>query len=78
MGSCRLSADRRLPGCGSSVDITGTSRPVICHHDDDLAFYLFRCDDLWQIVADTWHETLEAAIHQAEAEYVVLAWQAVS
>jgi hypothetical protein len=55
------------------------SRLAICRHDGEAAFYLFRCDDLWQVGADTWHETLEAAMRQAESEYigVIGAWRAV-
>lgn len=60
-------------------DIPEASRLAICRHDGEAAFYLFRCDDLWQVVADTWHETLEAAMRQAESEYIGVsgAWQAV-
>jgi hypothetical protein len=51
---------------------------AICRHDDEEAFYLFHCDHLWQVVADTWHETLEAAMSQAASDYDGLsAWQAV-
>lgn len=36
---------------------------------DETGFYLFYLDDRWEIVTDTHHETLEAALHQAEFEY---------
>jgi hypothetical protein len=68
-------------GCRPSGDSRngGVSQLAICRHDDEAAYYLFRCDDLWQVVADTWHETLEAAMHQAESEYTGVGdtWQAV-
>ena len=69
-------------GCrpsGDSRDGCGVSHLAICRHDGEAAYYLFRCDELWQVIADTWHETLEAAMHQAEWEYtgVVDTWQAV-
>jgi hypothetical protein len=32
-------------------------------------YYLFHCDPSWRVLADTWHETLELAQRQAEAEY---------
>lgn len=59
------------------VSSSETGYLAICRHDE-AAFYLFHCNDLWQVIADTWHETLEAAMRQAEFEYRgVRAWQAV-
>jgi hypothetical protein len=46
------------------------ARRLAIRHDGEAAFYLFRCDELWQVVADTWHETLDAAMRQAESEYI--------
>ena len=42
---------------------------MICFHERKQAFYLFGCDADWQVVTDTWHQTLEDAQHQAEFEY---------
>lgn len=36
------------------------NRLAICHSDEEDAFYLFHCDDLWQVIWDSWHETVEA------------------
>jgi hypothetical protein len=32
-------------------------------------FYLFGCDENWQVKTHTWHQTLEEAMDQAEFEY---------
>lgn len=42
---------------------------AICRAEQGTACYLFYCTADWQIVTDTWHETLETAKRQAEAEY---------
>ena len=46
---------------------------VICRQPEDGGFYLFGCDDDWSIACDTWHETLNDALQQAEFEYVGVA-----
>ncbi len=33
------------------------------------SYYLYGCDEEWNVVTDTWHETLEDAMDQAEFEY---------
>ena len=43
---------------------------IVSQYKDDKSFYLFYCDDDWNVLTDTWHETLEDALDQAEAEYV--------
>ena len=52
---------------------------AICRYDGEDGYYLVFCDALWEAVTDTWHETLEAAMRQAEFEYVGVSgtWQAV-
>jgi len=41
---------------------------AICEQDEP-RFYLFGCDANWNVVTDTWHESLEDAKMQAEHEY---------
>jgi hypothetical protein len=41
---------------------------AICRLADG-GFYLFGCDAGWNPITDTWHETLDDALHQAEFEY---------
>jgi hypothetical protein len=42
---------------------------AIVTYADDAGYYLLYLDDDWNEVTDTWHETLEHAISQAEFEY---------
>jgi hypothetical protein len=42
---------------------------AICRYEGEKAYYLFGCDAEWNTVTDTWHESLEAAVEQAEFEY---------
>ena len=42
---------------------------AICQYAGDLAYYLFYCDADWNVVTDTWHQTLEGAQSQAAFEY---------
>jgi hypothetical protein len=50
---------------------------AICRYEGETSFYLFGCDANWSGVTDTWHETLEEAMSQAESEYpgVSQTWQ---
>lgn len=47
---------------------------AICRYHDDDGCYLFYCDALWNVLTDTWHESMEAAIRQADFEYVGLSF----
>jgi hypothetical protein len=64
---------------GTAGHSENVSRLAICHDDDEEAFYLFHCDDLWQVVWDSWHETVEEAVVQADSQYMGLSgvWRAV-
>lgn len=42
---------------------------AICKYGDDNGFYLFYCDDHWEVLTDTFHESLEDAMEQAEFEF---------
>lgn len=61
--------------------VDGNRRPAvlaICvYPDHSPGYYLFSCDSSWHVLTDTWHETLELAKQQAEAEYtgVTAFWQ---
>lgn len=48
---------------------------AICR-DAEGGFLLFGCDGEWQAVTDTWHETVDDALRQAEYEHegMGLAW----
>ena len=49
--------------------VKAASRLAIAHYPGQAGFYLFGCDDSWSVMTDTWHESLEGAIAQAEFEY---------
>ena len=42
---------------------------AICQHEGEDAYYLFGCDAEWNTLTDTWHQSLEEALEQAEFEY---------
>ncbi len=50
---------------------------AICRYDGEVGFYLFGCDDRWRSVTDTWHQSIDEAIAQAEFEYegTAATWQ---
>ena len=41
---------------------------AVCQYREG-EFYLFYCDSDWNVVTDTWHQTMESAIQQAAFEY---------
>jgi hypothetical protein len=45
------------------------SRLAIVRYPDESGFYVFYCDAAWSVLTDTWHESIEAAVAQAEFEY---------
>jgi hypothetical protein len=42
---------------------------AICQYPEQPGHYLFYCDDEWTCITDTWHQTREDAMQQAEFEY---------
>ena len=42
---------------------------AIAKYDSEAGFYLFYCDAEWTAVTDTYHETIEGAVAQAEFEF---------
>jgi len=50
---------------------------AICRPGKAEEFYLFGCDQDWNVVTDTWHQSLSEAKEQAEYEYegVSETWQ---
>nr|WP_067055002.1 hypothetical protein [Mucilaginibacter sp. L294] len=41
---------------------------TICQSENEQGYYLFSCDSNWKEFADTWHESIDDAIDQAEYE----------
>jgi len=65
---------RHRPTGNAQQVVAGTLRGpaaglAICQAEGEDAYYLFGCDERWKTVTDTWHETLEEALQQAEFEY---------
>ena len=52
---------------------------AICQYDGEVVVYLFGCDENWNTITDTFHETIEDAKKQAEFEYegVSKTWQSL-
>jgi len=72
----------------ASVEPTGATRHTVggvpmgpaaalavVQYDNDDAFYLFYLDGQGQVVTDTWHASVDAALDQAAFEYEGLRWQ---
>lgn len=68
-GNCRHTVAGKVRGPAAGL--------AICRHDGEQAVYLFGCDEDWNVVTDTWHETLQDALKQAEFEYegVTMTWK---
>ena len=50
--------------------VTEFSGLAICKYADSEEFYLFYCNESWECITDTYHETVESAIDQAEFEFI--------
>ena len=48
--------------------VLGSAAGIVISGDEG-SYYLFGCDENWDVLSDTWHETLEEAKRQAEFEY---------
>lgn len=55
------------------------SQLAIAEYPGQAGFHLFRCDQDWNVMLDTWHSTIADAEAQAEFEYVGItaAWRPV-
>ena len=42
---------------------------AICKYDNQIGYYLFGCDENWQSITDTYHNSVEDAMKQGEFEY---------
>jgi hypothetical protein len=51
------------------AEVNGFAGLAIAQYQGDEAVYLFYCDADWAVVTDTLHESVEAAIRQAEFEF---------
>jgi hypothetical protein len=60
-GNCRHEVRGVLLGPASGL--------AICQYRKEGGFYLFYCDENWNTLTDTYHESVERAQEQAEFEY---------
>jgi hypothetical protein len=60
-GNCRHSVEGKELG-----EVAGLA---ICREPSGDGFYLFYCNEHWEPLTDTWHQSLEDAMRQAEFEY---------
>ncbi len=42
---------------------------AICRYDNDPGYYLFGCNNNWDSITDTYHDSIDDAKEQAEFEY---------
>jgi hypothetical protein len=49
--------------------VTHFASLAIAQYESDPGFYLFYCDDDWNVVTDTYHDTIDGAVSQAEFEF---------
>jgi hypothetical protein len=55
------------------VDVSRFAALAIASYDDSSdGVYLFYCDRRWNVITDTWHEDVAAAIGQANFEFGLL------
>lgn len=64
--SSTTGATRHVVGGG---EVTEFAALAIAQYPSDSGFYLFYCDERWEVVTDTYHESIRAAIEQAEFEF---------
>lgn len=58
---CRHYANGQLQGIPAAI--------AICQFGKNTSFYLLCCDSEWNTLNDTFHLTLDDAMHQAEFEF---------
>jgi hypothetical protein len=55
------------------IEVKEFAALVIAKYEDEpQGVYLFYCDQSWNVITDTWHEDVTAAMHQANFEFGLL------
>lgn len=59
--------------------IQNPTKLAICKFENDNGFYLFYCLENWEVITDTYHDSIEDAMKQAEFEYAgsITSWNHV-
>ena len=60
-GGCKQIVGGQLMGAMAGL--------AICQYEGEDYYYLFGCNESWESVTDTWHQSLDEALDQAEYEY---------
>ncbi|WP_165074920.1 hypothetical protein [Paludisphaera rhizosphaerae] len=60
-GNCRQVVAGVLQGPAAGL--------MICQYEGEKGYYLFGCDANWCAITDTYHQSIEEAMSQAEFEY---------
>jgi hypothetical protein len=70
-GACRHIVGSEVQGPAAAL--------AICQFEGEKTYFLFGCNADWKVVTDSWNETLELALAQAEFEYerVSATWSTV-
>jgi len=73
----QLSTDSAGRCWDKGTPVGPTAGLAICRDEKDGGFYLFCCDETWNTIADTCHNTLEQGQGQAEVEFpgTLAAWR---
>jgi hypothetical protein len=50
-------------------DFERLNQLAICKYEEDPGYYLFYCDSNWNVLNDTYYDSKEQAIEQAELEF---------
>jgi hypothetical protein len=57
----------------AGAEVSTFAALAIARYDDDPnGVYLFYCDSNWNVITDTWHENVAAAVGQANFEFGLL------
>jgi hypothetical protein len=83
---CEVTLDERHGPTRNTLHIVGgqaMAPPAALHivrYDNDPGFYLLYLDVAGEEMTDTWHQTLDDAMHQAEFEFSVAAseWRTIT
>jgi hypothetical protein len=58
-------------------EMTAFAALALAHYDSDPGIYLLYCDETWRAITDTYHESVDQAVAQAEFEFGPLDFQPV-
>ncbi|WP_088044600.1 hypothetical protein [Bacillus sp. EAC] len=54
-----------------NIGVTQIAAIAICKYIDGVGYYLFSCNCNWEVIGDTFHDTLEEAKEHADVSFFV-------